>query len=354
MSDSYQEIYNGEIFQKSQCIQKENSLMDFFGKNLSALGYTPTDIRRKIWTRESKTVVVCLTDSFTDCANNPNTPIPRMFDSNTVVITENFVQLPTQYRVCRLPESFFGIYSYQPSDHNWRPSARINLNVNRIDEIRLSVLAKFYQYTSKNISPPFAQDLVNFNCHSWEGNNVTQQDFKDNFNRCAGRSFGVAQPEYIRACQNLVEHMPFKNYQHSVDQAHLSAWVNMVIETYSGRGTIALSEKTFRALVSPVPSVIYTGQYAMTWLENMGFDIMRDVISHEYDNTLPDHQYQKIDQFVNTAISTAEKLKSQDWQHIESRAQTAAATNCARLAEMQRSWPEDFAQWWVNTVKVIA
>lgn len=353
MSDNYQHIYDSEIFVQSQCIWKENSLMDFFRQNLLALGYVTNDCARKVWTRGDQTVVICLTDSFTSCAVDQSQPLPRMFDPNTVIITENFVLSPTRYRVCRLPESFFGIYSYKPVDSEWQPQARINFNVNRIDEIRTAILADFYYHNGNN-NQMFSEDLVNFNCHSWEGNNGTVQGLKDNFNRCALRAFTPDRKEYIDACQQLVDYMPLKNYQETVDQAHVRAWVNMVIETYSGRGTIALSEKTFRALVSPVPFVLYAGHHAMDWLENMGFDVMPDIIRHDYNDTLPDHHYEKISQYVYTAVSTAQQLKAQDWLTLKDRARRAAIKNRTRLENLAQQWPQEFAQWWADTVKIIA
>ena len=40
MLTNYQEIYQGEIFRKSQCIELENSLMDFFQKSLLIIGFS--------------------------------------------------------------------------------------------------------------------------------------------------------------------------------------------------------------------------------------------------------------------------------------------------------------------------
>jgi hypothetical protein len=62
MLQNYQEIYQGEIFRKSHCIELENSLMDFFQKSLTMLNYLPIDLSKKIWRRNNKTVIICLAD----------------------------------------------------------------------------------------------------------------------------------------------------------------------------------------------------------------------------------------------------------------------------------------------------
>ena len=112
MVDLYHAIYENEIFKKSNCIWHENTLLDFFRSNLIALGYTAVDPSNKVWKRGDKTVVACLVDDFSTCSTNYSTSLPYLFDKDTVVITDNRINVPTQYQVCQLPSSFYGIYAH--------------------------------------------------------------------------------------------------------------------------------------------------------------------------------------------------------------------------------------------------
>ena len=137
MTDPYHEIYTGEIFQTSQCIWHENNLLDFFRSNLISLGYQSVDGNNKVWRRGNQTVVVCLVDDFTTCSENYSLSVPYLFDTNTVVITDNRVNVPTQYRVCQLPASFYGIYAHTPAVNTWQPDRRFCFAVNRMDHKRM-------------------------------------------------------------------------------------------------------------------------------------------------------------------------------------------------------------------------
>ena len=148
MTDLYHKIYDGEIFQETKCIWHENTLMDFFRSQLTLLGYKPVNDIAKVWQRGERKVVICLVDDFSTCSTNYSTTTPYKFDSNTVVITDNYTTTPTQYTVCQLPSSFFGIYNHVPTDTNWRPDRRFNFSVNRLDTKRmLTFLAKVFKDT---------------------------------------------------------------------------------------------------------------------------------------------------------------------------------------------------------------
>jgi hypothetical protein len=43
--------------------------------------------------------------------------------------------------------------------------------------------------------------------------------------------------------EQILPHMPLRNHNVTVEQAHTSAYLNLVIETYAGDASIAFSEK---------------------------------------------------------------------------------------------------------------
>ena len=178
MTDPYHEIYTGEIFQTSQCIWHENTLLDFFRSNLISLGYQSADSNNKVWRRGNQTVVVCLVDDFTTCSENYSLSVPYLFDTNTVVITDNHVNVPTQYRVCQLPESFYGIYAHTPAVTTWQPNRRFCFAVNRMDHKRTLMFLEMRLRIQYNPDIDI-MDYANFNCWSWEGDNTSPSGLKD-------------------------------------------------------------------------------------------------------------------------------------------------------------------------------
>jgi hypothetical protein len=137
---------------------------------------------------------------------------------------------------------------------------------------------------------------------------------------------------------------------------HLHAWLNIVVETYSGDTVIALSEKLFRALVTPVPWAVYGGKYTVAYLRQLGFDVLDDLIQHRYDYELENNTGtfgDKMVDFVREAHDAVESFKQMPWDKLSQRCQSAAAHNQKLLANMQSNWPDDFARWLPGLVSSI-
>ena len=365
MSDLYHDIYTSEVFQKTQCIWHENTTMDFFRSLLINLGYVPASDSRKVWRRGNQTVVVCLADDITTCGPRDTIlPVAQLFDSNTVVITDNQINCPTQYQVAQLPQSYFGIYNYVPAISNWTPERRFSFSVNRIDSKRMTLFLELTFVTVKvnPIDPTYPhlldldRDLVNFNCWSWNSTNDSTEALQKNFVE-AWRSIPDAyRKTYLKVYKELTPLMPYRNHTKSLEEIYSHAWLNMIAETYSGDTVIALSEKLFRALVTPVPWVVYCGRYTVAYLRQLGFDVMDDLVDHKYDYQLEkdNRQYgDKVVDFVNSADSAVAKFKAMPWAELNQRCQAAAAHNQQLLAHMQVSWPADFAQWLPGVIEKI-
>jgi hypothetical protein len=350
MITDYREVYQGEIFRKSQCIDLENSLMDFFRRNLSMLGYESIAPSGKIWQRNNKKVVICLVDDVTSCADREDIPTAKLFDCDTVVITDNQIYSPTEYQVLSLPKSFFGIYYYIPEIIEYCPEKRFNLSVNRIDPVRLSIFLELADRCEED-GVIFANDNVNFNCYYHDTSD-------DVFNKLYGTLYPEIQGRYYGQYKQLKEDMPYQNHELTVEQAMLSASINLIIETYSGKDSIALSEKTFRALVTPAPWTVYAARNSVSYLKSLGFDVLDDIVNHNYNY----HNYEivsgesgsRVVEYVWQSMLNAADLYQQDQTTIVTRCLIAARHNQQLLKSMRQQWPGDFASWWNNNLKHVA
>ena len=350
--DKYHAIYQNEVFAKSQCIWHENTLLDFFRSNLIALGYSTVDPSNKVWQRGNQTVVVCLVDDFSTCSTNYSTPLPYLFDKNTVVITDNRVNVPTQYQVCQLPSSFFGIYAHMPELTNWAPDRRFNFSVNRIDTKRLLLFLEL-QLRAMDQHNSHTLDYVNFNCWSWDGDNNSDIGLLSNFERQYNQLEQQFHTVYDNTYTRLLPMIPFKNHTLEHELAHVHAHLNVVLETYSSDTIVALSEKTFRALCLPVPWIVYSGKHTVAYLNSLGFDVMPDVVEHRYDSMIENKTAaygDKMVDFLFEGVEAVERMQSdRPWQ----RAEQAARINQQLLQQMKLAWPADFANWWPSVIEKI-
>ena len=86
----------------------------------------------------------------------------------------------------------------------------------------------------------------------------------------------------------MVDQIPFKNFDSSLEQAIADSKVSLVVETMSlSDHEMFLTEKTFRALLMPRPFCLYvTGQQAgaVEYLRQVGFDVYDDIVDHSYDS----------------------------------------------------------------------
>jgi hypothetical protein len=334
MLQNYQEIYQGEIFVKSQCIELENSLMDFFQRNLLMLNYQPVDLSKKIWRRDNKTVIVCLVDDISTCSDNMLN-VSELFDSNTVVITDNKINVDTDYQVLKLPDSFFGIYYYSPENINFAPKKDINLSVNRINPERLSILFELLEYYDLD------EMNINFNCFMHE-KKLDQNSLIENFN---------LNWEYIKSFKysshysTLAQAMPINNHNKSLENSSLDSYLNLVPETYINTNIVAISEKIFRSLLTPVPWTVYSSPQTLAFLKSLDFDTMDDIINHG--------THVSVRNYVSNAIKTIEQLKKIDIDKLTNRCLRAAQHNQHLLKTMRQQWPSDFAEWWSSNIKYV-
>ena len=365
--DLYHNIYTSEVFQKTQCIWHENTMMDFFRSQLTQLGYHSISESNKVWARGSRQVIVCLADDVFTCKPWDQTgTMPDAWDTNTTVITDNEITCATQYQVCQLPDSYFGIYSYQPELSNWTPERRFNFSVNRLDAKRLMLFLELTTRATKPDPDPMHKDwpvlldldrdFVNFNCWAWGSTNDSPKVCQQSFIREFGHIPENLQMVYRKTFEEMTPMMPYRNHNYSVEQSHVRSWLNMVIETYSSDTCIALSEKTFRALVTPVPFMVYAGRYTTARLTQMGFDLMPDLVNHRSDFTLEKQTGEFGDRmvdFVRDGDESVAAMKTQSFEQVKQRCLAAAEHNQQLLAKMKSAWATDFAKWWPSVIEKI-
>lgn len=199
-------------------------------------------------------------------------------------------------------------------------------------------------------------DYVNFNCWSWDGDNTTEQGLRDNFEK----QFLLLNERYRERYQDtfnmLLPDMPYRNHTYTMEQSHVRAWVNLVMETYSSDTTIALSEKIFRALCMPVPWVVYSGKYTVAYLRSLGFDVLEDLVGHHYDSIIENHSAEygdKMIEYVFDAVKATSLMQDKPFNELKQRCEQAAAHNQKLLATMQQQWPADFAAWLPKVIEQI-
>lgn len=109
MQPVFNVIHSGEIWNQSQCLAQESNINNTIYHTLQDIGFAKTDNPR-IWKRRKQTAIVCLVDDVRSCSTDYHIDLPYLFDTDTTVITDNYITCPTQYRVIKLPTSFLGIY----------------------------------------------------------------------------------------------------------------------------------------------------------------------------------------------------------------------------------------------------
>ena len=344
--DVFYQTHLGEIFQQSHCMYHEHAMVHLLSSMLMNMGYQKIVNSARGWQRGSQKVIVCLADDFGVNRDDWSLPPEKWFDTDTIIVTDNHMPFATNYQILKLPSSYFGVFNYVPKDQHWKPSKRFNFSVNRLDSQRQLILLELTKQ-SGGIDQVIQLDHVNFNARA-QGNEHTAEDARGSFAQCWTQLNQLHGTEHTVWFDQALPYIPVRNHGFTVEQAQVGAYLNLVIETYAGDASIALSEKIFRALVTPSPWAVFSAKHAVNYLTTLGFDVLDDVVDHSYDsltqsNTMYGHG--KISEFIKLNIQNYHKITHLDLNKLTTRCQTAAAHNQQLLAKMQREWPGDFAQW---------
>jgi hypothetical protein len=349
-SDPFYSIHTGEVFVKSLCMQHEHAVANFLHSLLYQQGYHPQDSSKRIWNNGNRDVVVVLADDFGVCRKQFDLPPLSWFSDQTVIITDNHMPHETQYKICQLPVSYFGVFSYQPDNQNFDPKHRFNLCINRMDHQRIVLFLE----SLKQLDLDASTDLVNFNAWDPYGINNTGQDLINNFSKY----FEQLDPSLKQRYQDVLHiqnQLPIRSHEISIEQAHVSAYVNLVIETYAGDASVALSEKIFRALLTPAPWTVFSAQHAVSYLKSLGFDVLDDIVDHGYDSAAHAHPcgIEKIKIYLQHSFTTYQQVQAMPLPELKNRCLQAAHNNQQLLAQFRNQWPVDFAHWIQDSIRFL-
>ena len=301
------------------------------------LGYASEDERRFVWQKDERRVFLALVDDLEHLNYQAHPDFFSTLTDQDVVITDNWFNRPLAARIIRLPDSWFGIYANQPYiavPDGWVPTKSWCMPVNRIDYPRMMMLLEMHH-------KGWIDDdcLVHFNCarHTDKTDTNDQRDlWQANWQNLTE----FYQRRYLASFESLTPLMPFRNHQLDLDSMLQQGKVHVVLETYVGDHSVALSEKIFRALCMPRPWRVLGGTWTVARLRALGFDVMDDIVQHETDGLKMIED--KISRF---AASCHDSWTNITWTQAEDACIRARDHNQALLQIMRERWPSDLAKW---------
>ena len=252
-----------------------------------------------------------------------------------VLVTNNWIA-PTQLvstRYEQFPASWYGLYAGATNTQPHKPIKKFNCFINRMDPIRQSW---FYQLIRRNI---LDQGLVSFNMDisrhfgqvQYAPTDTPQQVFEQQFHR----HLQIFHSEHEKA-KTMV---PYRNFDCDLQTAIMQTEFSIVLETYFDRNeVITFSEKIFRCLKLPRPWVIFAMQNAVSYLRELGFDVLDDLVDHGYDRVEHDIERQvklfdQIQYMCKRTLTPAQIKKCEQ----------AAEHNNQLLNKMFSTWYTDMA-----------
>jgi hypothetical protein len=341
--------YQNKVFRESRCLDKENSYKSTLINLLLDLGYQQENF--DIFVRDTKCVILALVDDVEHVNYQFKDSFLHTLTSETTVITDGWINIDQPaFNVLRLPDSWYGIYSFDPDiSVVHKPIRSYSLCVNRIEPLRQLI---FLLLAKDGL---LDRGHVNFNCNHpsipkdcddatlrQHRQDVWSNNLKE-VNRLHWDDFGDDIRSYADA-------MPWRNHKLLHDQVYMMSGLNIVLETYYSDYSVSFSEKIFHALVSPRPWTLFAGSGAAARLQNLGFEVYHDLVPHHrYDNV--SLLQGKIKAFYDVTKSL---VYNQTLDRSIDRCQSGARHNIALLKHMQTAWPGDFANWLNQFVDAIS
>ena len=197
-----------------------------------------------------------------------------------ILVTNNYIahdQLdPARYE--QFPNSWYGMYHGTVQVDPVVTIKKFNCFINRMDPIRQSWL---YQLIRRDV---FDQGLISFNMdisrHLLDGKCTVNDTPHTVFEQQFQQYLQIFQQEHDMI-RGLV---PYRNFDNDLNSAIMQTEFSVVLETYFDRNQIiTLSEKIFRCLKLPRPWIMFAMKNAVAYLRTLGFDVLDDLVNHEYD-----------------------------------------------------------------------
>ena len=328
---SYASTYQSEIFVKSQCLDHEYNFLEELRALLMDRGYQAIDPRRFVWQKGEHRAWLAMVDDIESLALEPREDFLGTFTNKDLIITDNFISRPLRAQILSVPESWFGIYAYTPDIKVHTPDRDYTLAVNRIDIVRATILLEMQQW--RHLSG--TQGYVNFNCASHALDQTIEQK-RELWNRAVEDIEAWHEGRYDRAIADIRTLIPFRNHDLDIDESVQRGMLNIVIETYSSDYVVSLSEKIFRAMVTPRPWVVFGGMWTVERLNQLGFDTLPSVVDHRTDFLLSNQG--KVKEYVRNA---ADHWKQLVWDEIAEVCERTAIINQQALYNKKERWVKD-------------
>lgn len=258
--------------------------------------------------------------------------------NNKIVITNNWVTSdvfdPNLFE--QLPNSWYGGYAGHPRVAECVPNFKFNCFMHRLDTIRQSWL---YQFERRRI---FDLGLISFNMDisrhidlgRYSSDCTAQQIFEGQFQQF----LQIFQQEHAV----LKSKVPYKNFSSDLhlSQIIMQTEFSIVLETYfDNNDIITFSEKIFRCLKLPRPWVMFAMKNAVSYLRDMGFDVLDDLVDHSYDY---------VDFDINRQVAIMDQIEIMCKQTLSKsqiqRCQQAAEHNQQLLFEIGNRFQNDVNQ----------
>lgn len=301
-------VYSDQVWNQSNCLLIENVV------NRALRSAT-----------ESTDFQVCLVDAVN----------PQVLRSHACIITDN-VLIDQKWPLW--PE-YYGSFFYNPQYQDRLPTALFACFINRACPFRQSWL---YQFARRGI---LDQGLISYRLdyrHNDHPCPITNSDRLLLFDEMFRRGNAIFAQEHAL----LRNKVPLQTFDVELEQAIIDSKISLVIETYFDTdGIISFSEKIFRNLLIPRPWMLFSVPGAVAHLRKVGFDVMDDLVNHEYD---------QIANEVSRQIYILDQL--QNWRNIDittnmiDRMKQACYTNCVLLKSLREALPGKIQQI-INSIR---
>jgi hypothetical protein len=262
-------------------------------------------------------------------------------NSNQLIVTNNIfkpnVLGTTVYE--QFPNSWYGIYSGPVIQANVSIDKNFNCFINRMDPSRQSW---FYQLIRRNL---LDQGYVSFNMDVARNIPIHRRSPSQSLPKQIP-AIEIFEKQFQNDCAIFAaEHeiaksiVPYKNFNDSssLENVLLRTKFSIVLETWFHDNRVTtVSEKIFRCLRAPRPWILYSTQHAVTYLRSIGFDVLDDVVNHDYDLV-----ESPIDRQVKLLDLAQELCKIEFNEKLIGRCQSAAEHNCKLLEQLHSTFRQD-------------
>jgi hypothetical protein len=349
MNMDYADTYTSEIFQKSKCLTHEQILYNDITDILENLGFVK--LHAHVYQCNNRRVILAIVDDPEHANYEKHEDFYSSLTANDVIITDAVIMRPVLAKIITLPPEWFGIYAFTPIEHADVPDRFFSLPINRIDFNRALLMLRM-QFIGRLMS-----GYVNFNCANHDRDQTMTKRL--DLWRCYGNEVNQWHSnKYQRSMLELETSMPYRNHDLDHDTVFWKSAINIVVETYSSDFSISVSEKIFRALVTPRLWTVLAAPWTVCYLEKLGFDVMSDVVNHGvYDRLrIGDDKIPVFVKYNHDIMSTFQRIDGSvdsQWfrQNILPRAQQAAQHNVRLLSKMSLCWHEIKERWLSENIR---